>query len=225
MDLVKSLQAKYDIKEKQAIDVMMDKEKLLEKDENYDPLAATSIDPFEFLQLIQRVTGNELRVDDFFAASMASVLEPLLETMNYGKFSLRTSPFCGFVACLLNTEKYGSVPFNRIFNYEKFYNEMTPLLPKLKGASAIGSFFLASQVKKILQSCALQPGIPDLFSYLIDKGKAEDTRHFIQNLQFIVVHNNMDLGAVDIVRRCKCSAITSSKATPNGIAAQCTGCI
>lgn len=93
---------------------------------------------------------------------MATVLEPLLATMNYGNFSLKSSPFCGWdqsyctqliffrlVSCLLNTDHYVSTPFNRVFNFEKFYAEMMPMLPKLKGASTLGSFFLAGQIKKV----------------------------------------------------------------------------
>lgn len=66
--------------------------------------------------------------------------------------------------------------------------------------------------------------LPDLYEYLMDKSKAETTRNFIQNLQFIVVHNNMDIAAVDMVRRCNCAMGTQSVVS-DGVASYCTGCL
>lgn len=52
--------------------------------------------------------------------------------------------------------------------------------------------------------------LPDLYAYLTDSSKANDTKNFIQNLQFFVVHNNMDVAALDMVRRCNCAVGTPS---------------
>lgn len=67
--------------------------------------------------------------------------------------------------------------------------------------------------------------LPDLYSYLTDKAKLEETSNFLSNLQFIIVHNNMDIAAVDLVRRCNCLMGTTSSVNPNSIASYCTGCI
>lgn len=69
--------------------------------------------------------------------------------------------------------------------------------------------------------------LPDLYAYLTDKELAETTKKFIQNLQFVVVHNNMDLGAMDFHRRCNCTVIQSSKmsSATNGFVSYCTGCL
>jgi uncharacterized radical SAM superfamily Fe-S cluster-containing enzyme len=240
--------AEYEIQEKQAIDIALaEKQDILvssrpssSSSSSTTTASVTSssssspgggghlagVDVVGFLRSVAEATEGSIRLEDFFPASMASVLEPLLSAMGYGRFPLRASPFCGFVACLVNTERHRSLSFNRIFDFEKFHREMTPLLPKIKSASAFSSFFLASQIKKILQTSG-QGGLelPDLFSYLTVKERAVETQRFIQNMQFLVVHNNMDLGTVDIARRCRCASITTSKATPNGLAAQCTQCI
>lgn len=67
--------------------------------------------------------------------------------------------------------------------------------------------------------------LPDLYTYLTDKSKAETTHRFIQNLQFVVVHNNMDIAALDLTRRCNCAMGTQSVLTDSSVASYCTGCI
>lgn len=76
-----------------------------------------------------------------------------------------------------------------------------------------------------MKSAELAPGLPDLLSYLTDGGKAEARAAAVRALQFVVVHNNMDLAAVDMLRRCDCMNATSTVVTPSGLAASCTGCI
>jgi hypothetical protein len=66
-----------------------------------------------------------------------------------------------------------------------------------------------------------------ILSYLTDKDKAKDLQEFIENLQFLIVHNHMDLGTVDMVKRCDCSAL--KKGAPaegsNAFYSSCTGCM
>lgn len=56
--------------------------------------------------------------------------------------------------------------------------------------------------------------------------EADTAKEFIKNLQFIILHNTMDLGAVDMVRRCNCASLRVNP-TQNStrMAATCTGCI
>jgi hypothetical protein len=69
--------------------------------------------------------------------------------------------------------------------------------------------------------------MPDVYSYLTDKAKAEELTNFLQNLQFIIVHNNMDVAAFDMVRRCNCIMGTYAPSSSNAhnIGSYCTGCI
>ena len=105
------------------------------------------------------------------------------------------------------------------------------------------------QLKKLLKQAA-RPGVdlPDIVSYLAskDKKKRERVEEVTRNLQFIgtslrpvpprthcsddssrttVVHNTMDLAAVDATRRSACIFNSCSRVTPNGLAMACTGCL
>lgn len=71
----------------------------------------------------------------------------------------------------------------------------------------------------------LKGPLPDLYAYLTDKSLADETHKFIQNLQFFVVHNNMDVAAMDMVRRCNCAIGTRSSVSDSHVASYCTGCI
>jgi len=90
------------------------------------PSNCDSIDPYELLELIQKSTKNTISVEDFSPVSIAMVLEPLLSVINYGNYYMRPSPYCGFVACLINHGEFKSVPLNRIFNLSKFFFRNVP---------------------------------------------------------------------------------------------------
>jgi len=84
----------------------------------------------------------------------------------------------------------------------------------------------AKRLKKIFQKCE-QPNkgpLPDLYAYLTESSKATETKNFIQHLQFFVVHNNMDIAAFDLVRRCNC-AVGTQQPSGKSIVSYCTGCI
>jgi len=92
-----------------------------------------SLDVYELLELIQTSSGNSLAVDDFFPVSMGAALEPFLNLIGYGWFFIRPSPFCGFATCLVNTDKsYLSYPVTRLFDFEKLFLDLKPLLPRLQ---------------------------------------------------------------------------------------------
>lgn len=84
-----------------------------------------------------------------------------------------------------------------------------------------------TQKNKIFSSCILDPKYKDAFGYLVDVNKAKATKEFIDNLQFIGIHNNMDIAALDRLRRCDCSSIsiTDSPLAFNQLAASCIGCL
>ena len=86
---------------------------------------------------------------------------------------------------------------------------------------------MSQRLKWILRKCKVSgQTLPDILSYLSDKSKAEDTRSFVDHIQFILVHNVMDVGVVDLKRRCECSKMTESPlGYSNGLIASCTGCI
>lgn len=188
---------------------------------------AESNDIYELLQHIQRQSFNSLLVDDFYPMSSAAAMEPFLNLMGYGHYFIRPSPFCGYVTCLVNHGKsYMSYPVTRLFDFEKLFLGVKKILPRLQDGK-IG-LMNAQKLKKIFLSSA-NPNkgqLPDLYAYLTEKSKAQITRQFIQNLQFVVVHNNMDIAAFDLVRRCNCAVGTKSALhTDQGVASYCTGCV
>jgi len=123
-----------------------------------------TMDTMEAMYYISRSCENSISPGDFFPAAMGSVLEPFLDILGVGKFSIRPSPHCGYVknvsllstkahfqcfrfgVCLINTNEVKSVPFSRYIDFSKFYEEMQPLLPKLE-EDGIG-FWTARSIKK-----------------------------------------------------------------------------
>lgn len=186
------------------------------------PLASSeSVDPYELLQLVEQATSGSIGVNDFVPISVAMLLEPLLPVLGYGRFRLRASPFCGFVCGLVNTSSHESVPLTRLYDVGALWRELSPLVHKEAGLGWFG----AARVKRALKSAELVPGLPDLTSYLTDRDKTDARNATIRAMQFVVLHNNMDLAAVDMLRRCDCMNAASTIVTPSGLAAACTGCI
>eukprot|EP00002_Diphylleia_rotans_P033623 TRINITY_DN7167_c0_g1_i2.p1 TRINITY_DN7167_c0_g1~~TRINITY_DN7167_c0_g1_i2.p1 ORF type:complete len:427 (+),score=88.00 TRINITY_DN7167_c0_g1_i2:371-1651(+) len=183
----------------------------------------SSIDPYEIVQSLVQESDGILHEQDFVPWAVSRVMEPFFSMLNYGKFSMRASPFCGFGACLINTEEYRSHPISRFVDLQKFYQQIYPLLLRLDESTTL-NLMTAQKIRKIIKECG-HPGVtlPDILAYFIDPRKADVARKFVANMQFIVLHNNMDIFAFDMVRRCNCATISTSNLTANGIAASCTG--
>lgn len=184
--------------------------------------APPATDPKHLLQLIEAATEGELKIGDFVPASMGACLEPILHVMGHGFFYLRPSPYCGMATCLVNSGTHRSVPLTRLFDVERFWFETHSLLPRLQDGT-IG-FLNAKRLQKALRTCLKveQAGIADVWPYLTSSSNAARTKQFIDNLQFIVVHNQMDVASFDAVRRCQCAAV---KVDQRGYVASCTGCL
>eukprot|EP01087_Luapelamoeba_hula_P012798 TRINITY_DN3610_c1_g3_i1.p1 TRINITY_DN3610_c1_g3~~TRINITY_DN3610_c1_g3_i1.p1 ORF type:complete len:677 (-),score=102.42 TRINITY_DN3610_c1_g3_i1:39-1796(-) len=198
-------------------------------EEDEDLIGVNTIDPFDLLITVERATNKEISTEDFFPVSTARVLEPFLQAIGYGKFTIRPSPFCGFGTVLINTESYRSVPLTRLFNFTRFYFDMLPQIKDFETQSLVTGLLLAQKMRKIIKR-AETPAVelPDVVSCFTDPSKLEATETFIHNVQFLVVHNNMDIASLDLVRRCNCSNMTSAPtagASAAGLVASCAGCI
>ena len=101
-------------------------------------------------------------------------------------------------------------------------NETQSLLPRLQDGK-VGMINGVRLQRALKASLLPEAGITDLWPYLIDKSKADVTRDFIAHVQFIVVHNHMDVATFDAVRRCQCAAITVDD--KRGYIASCSKCI
>lgn len=115
-----------------------------------------STDPFELLEALDAGTNGLLRPSDFVPMAIAQIFEPALQAFGYGSYHINPSPFCGFVATLVTTEKLQSIPVTRLFDIEQLYTLLVPIAQKLKYSKekpTIG-ITIAKQIQKALKSCA-----------------------------------------------------------------------
>lgn len=182
-----------------------------------------SLDPVPFLGHISAALG--VNIEELSPASAALCLEPLLYMFGYGRFCLRVAPYCAFVSVLFTAGPLQSQPLSRYFDLELFYREVTPLLPQLRANNYRIGVTVGAKLKRLLKKC-LRGGAPvkDVYSYFVDEKKREAAEEFSRHLQCIVVHNNMDMGCVDSVRRCNCASVQAGT-TRGSLAAACTACI
>lgn len=168
-------------------------------------------DPIPLLQHIEEITGGEISVKDFFPASIGALMEPFLALLGMGSYSIRPSPWCSFATLLVNTDSmFHSVPISRIFDVDKLFQQMLLLIPKLRANNYQIGIQTGLQIKKIMNQCQ-QPNVklPDLFSYIMANEKSDKwnaTREVIDNCQFLIIQNNMDIGMMDLVRRSRCAS-------------------
>ena len=62
----------------------------------------------------------------------------------------------------------------------------------------------------------------DIWAYLTDSKRAQQTATFVDHIQVLLVHNHMDVAGVDLARRCQCSSVGVGL---KGYVATCTGCV
>lgn len=107
-----------------------------------------NIDIFELLQHIEKSCFHSITVDDFFPLNLLTAFEPFLNMMGFGWYSMRPSSFCGYITCLVNTERsFISYPVSRLFDFQKFFTLIKPLLPRLQDGK-IG-LYNANKLRKV----------------------------------------------------------------------------
>ena len=113
-------------------------------------------DPYELLEALEAGTQGLLRPSDFIPMYAGQVFEPILQAFGYGSYHLNPSPFCGFVATLVTTDKLQSIPITRLFDIEQLYAMIVPIAQKMKYGKEKPSvgIMLAKQLQKALKSCA-----------------------------------------------------------------------
>ncbi len=200
------------------LDLERDTTLILQQLQNSSSDTVYQLDCVVLLQKIEQETSGEIAVSDFYPLSVAMVLEPLFQLLKYGSFNIRPSPFCAFATMLINTPvAFQSVPLSRLFNIPKLFKEMLPLLPKLKTwqqseniSGWLSDVQLMMQLKKLLSSCQLRQDLPDLFSYLLSSNETmqKQVEQVVHDAQFLIVHNLMDVGVLDMARRSRCSCLS-----------------
>eukprot|EP00299_Pterocystis_sp_00344_P009477 c4003_g1_i1.p1 GENE.c4003_g1_i1~~c4003_g1_i1.p1 ORF type:complete len:489 (+),score=109.96 c4003_g1_i1:48-1469(+) len=174
-------------------------------------------DCMKVLNVILR-DNPDLVADDFFPMSVCQLLEPFLQLLGFGNVTIRPSPFCGFVSCLLSVDG-ASVPVSRYVDVDSLYQKMLTQLDAGQG------WLQSLNLARILRSC-LKPGVtpPEFLSLLNREGQMK-LREKSDHVQFLVFHNLMDIAAFDMSRRCNCGIVVKSNMTQSGFSAQCTNCM
>jgi hypothetical protein len=187
------------------------------------------MDPLDVLRLIETCTAGQIKISDFYPVSVGLVMEPFLNFMGMGKYNIRPSPWCGFATCLVNTSEGGldSVPLSRLFDIDRLYSEMLPIVQQLQSKEDKVSLSVLRAIKKAVNG-SMRPEmahyIPtDLLGYAIDSDKRQLMNDTLRDLQFIIVHNLMDVASLDMVRRSRCSLCSSDGS--DELVASCTKCL
>jgi uncharacterized radical SAM superfamily Fe-S cluster-containing enzyme len=170
--------------------------------------------------------AGTLAARDFFPASVMSVVSPLLRLSGLGEFSLRPHPLCGLVALLVPAGER-LVPISRHLDVAAFFAGMLPLLPQLKAEATIG-WNVARKLRAVFQESLVRDEhnpLPQVLSLLANPEKTKEAQALLEKAVLVMIHNNMDLMAVDLLRRCECASVSTTPLTRNGLSAQCVGCL
>lgn len=165
-----------------------------------------------------------ISLDDLFPVSYAECLELLLMFLGYGKLNLHPSPFCGFFAAFSSLAERGlhSHPVSQLVNLQQLYEDLMQLNPLLAKGGGFSQLKNLPKIRSVFRKCQ-RPDfpLPDIPSFLLQRGEQTELSQFIRGLQFFVFHHNMDLGSVDLVRRCDCPSLRDKG---HRFVATCTGC-
>ena len=190
-----------------------------------------AVDPMPLLEAIEAATKGELAVSDLLPLGVGRIVEPMLPVMGYGHFCVRPPPWSAFFTALVSTDSLESTPLTRLLDVEQLY---TTLIPAATApATQAGRILrLLPQLRGAVRRC-LHPGadehIPDLLALAVGSAASKKkARAIIKNMQIIMVHNAMDLTAMDYVHRCRCSmqalsGDASGKSGQTSIGCACAG--
>jgi hypothetical protein len=190
-----------------------------------------AVDPMPLLKAIEAATEGELAVSDLLPLGVGRVVEPMLSVMGYGHFCVRPPPWSAFFTALVSTGELESTPLTRLLDVEQLYATLIPAATA-PGTQAGRVLRLLPQLRGAVRRC-LRPGadehIPDLLALAVGGAASKKkARAIIKNMQIIMVHNAMDLTAMDYVHRCRCSmqalsGAVSGKSGQISIGCACAG--
>ncbi len=190
------------------------------------PLPPPSID----ISAVPKSLAGSLASRDFFPASVMSVVVPLFRLAGIGDVSLRPHPLCGLVALLVPAGDR-LVPISRHLDVAAFFAGMVPLLPILNAESANNGSIgwnTARKLRSVFQdSLVREEGnpLPEVLSLLASPEKTQEAQALLESAVLVMIHNNMDLMAFDMMRRCSCASVSTTPLTRNNLSAACVGCL
>jgi len=207
--------------------------------------------PEPILDAIHRATGGSISSSDFMPiGAVFSILQPFLSKYKHFMADFNISPFLTWAigACLIPAAPASStassskaspkkesqaIPISQIFNLNKTAKDLAKLAQKVKNDD-FDEIKTAKQIHSVLKSNVLPRAersakkVLNLFDtsvmkILANKGSKPSAEKFVQNMQYIVVHNCMDFASIDAVKRGNCPVLTP-KTTGRGYAAASTRC-
>mmetsp|Transcript_22132 Transcript_22132/g.35599 ORF Transcript_22132/g.35599 Transcript_22132/m.35599 type:complete len:305 (+) Transcript_22132:280-1194(+) len=208
--------------------------------------------PEPILDAIHRATGGSISSTDFMPlGAVFSILQPFLSKYKHFMADFNISPFLTWAigTCLVPAASASSpaaassnafpnkkkevIPISQIFNLNKTAKDLAELAQKVK-SNDFDEIKTAKQIYSVLKSNVLPRAersakkVLNLFDtsimkILANKGSRAGTDEFVQNMQYIIVHNCMDFASIDAVKRCNCPVLTP-KSTGRGYAAASTRC-
>lgn len=179
-----------------------------------------STSPMEVLTRLQHDSSGLLSNHDFYPVCVGRPLEGLIRLLGYGSIHLRPHPWCLFTAVLVYVND-SPVSMHDLIDIKLFYTLMSKYTGK-SSSSDIKSWWVAHKTQKVLKKCVrpqYSAYIPELIRVLSQPLDLES-----QSVQFVTIHNQMDLGCFDSSRRSKCFNLTASLGDPNSLASSCTPC-
>ncbi|GAB5363404.1 hypothetical protein AAMO2058_000880000 [Amorphochlora amoebiformis] len=152
--------------------------------------------PDDLLGKIELATEGRIGIKDIFPVAAGRVLEPFLERWGFGKYSIRPSSFSMFGTCLVSTGHHTSVPITKFLDPKAVFSRLEKLAEGFKKSSTTPWSSNDLENVKSLLSASSHHGL-----------NVNDLLKF-KDLQFVIVHNSMDYGSIDAIRRAQCAIVT-----------------
>jgi hypothetical protein len=191
-----------------------------------EEVISSDVDLMRIFQEITKASQGKLQAKDFFPLSYIELVEPLLLKYGYGKFKIRASPFCALMSVIVNHQpaNLNFVPLSHLVNIDGFFKDANRILEQKDPEDSAISLWQAHQIQNTLEKNMLKKQFtPSLSSFFTSR--ESEMERWTRSLQFVIIHNNMDLASFDLNRRCQCCDVKSSILDPNRSSSVCTGCI
>lgn len=196
-----------------------------------------STDVFDLYRLIDQTTKSRIKPRDFIPFKSVNLITQLIDRLiGLPSFSINSSPHCLTLCPIINTSTLKGVPLNHLFDLHQLVGLLDPIVQNiLTGEQSINQSIngmrTVSSIEACIQRCLIgNIDVPPIFSYLQsnDPIKQSKLKSFGRGLQFFMVHNQMDIASVDLMRRCDCDVVQPApigQTEERPHVAMCTRCV
>ena len=206
-------------------------QQIIDAHQTADAVADGSADVYQLIRAVAEAHPN-IRADDFFPLSALTAVAPILQRFGIisAPLTLNTHPLCSLICPLVYDTRIGTdgVPLMRIFNVRAFHQLLTKI-NKLAASdtSTPISIANANRLHRAVTRCIRDKRItfPNVLSFAASKTQTEYVTAAARATQVLLIHNLMDVAAVDTVRRCRCAVIAQSPLNTRQHVADCLQCL